>query len=319
MQRKMSGAIAGVLVIGLGWMLAGCDDDESTAPNPTPFSFSFDGLPSLASGQYYEAWVSFPEESGRALHGDEVRASLGQFIVTGSGEVESRAGGPAAFEYSGDEDLGFAVDVFVTVETEGDTAHGPALLGGAIQGDDSEGRATLLTSHHDAVGTDFSTAAGSFILATPTDGLGTNENQGIWFTDPSGAPSLTLPTLGEGWIYHAHTFHGGHSHSVGTFSAPNLEDSDGRGPEAGPEPGFTAPGSDFLTSAPDLADGATTAYIVIQPVGDVHEAEARVLHDSSFPMRVLETAIAAGATPRQSIALGQRATPWPTGSVSFAR
>jgi len=36
-------------------------------------------------------------------------------------------------------------------------------------------------------------------------------------------------------------------------------------------------------------------------------------------MRVLETTIAAGATPRQSIALGARVAPWPEATVSFAR
>jgi hypothetical protein len=36
-------------------------------------------------------------------------------------------------------------------------------------------------------------------------------------------------------------------------------------------------------------------------------------------MRVLETTIAAGASPRQSLALGVRATLWPEASVSFAR
>ena len=162
---------------------------------------------------------------------------------------------PVSFEFSGDQDLGTATYIFVTVETDGDTAQGPALLAGPVEGDDNHGLASLLVSDHHAVGTDFATAAGSFILATPTNGLGADENLGIWFTDPSGIATLTLPTLGAGWIYHAHIFHGGHAKSVGTFSATNVEDSDGRGPEGGPEPGFTAPGSDFLTSEPDLADG----------------------------------------------------------------
>jgi hypothetical protein len=319
MRHSMPGALASALVVGgLVGALAGCDD-ESTSPEPTPFNITLAGVPRLGTGQYYEAWVAFPEEAGRAMHGDDVRVSLGQFKVNQAGDIEGLEGGPVSFEFSGDQDLGTASYIFVTVETAGDTARGPALLAGPVEGDDNQGRASLLVSDHHAAGTDFATAAGSFILATPTNGLGTDENQGIWFTDPSGAASLTLPTLGEGWIYHAH-FYYEHSHSIGTFSTTNVEDSDGRGPEGGPQPGFNAPGSDFLASAPDLANGETEAFIVIQPAGDEHGGVNRdALHDSSFPMRVLETTIALGAPTRQSIALVARTTPWPSGSVSFDR
>ena len=309
-------------IVMLTALAAGCGDDDPTSPEPTAFNFTFNGLPRLANGEYYEAWVSFPEEhrAGRALHGGDERASLGTFTVTQSGAVEALTGGPASFSYAGEHDLGHAADVLITVETQGDTARGPVLIAGEVAGDDAEGRTTLDIAHHDAVGADFDTANGTFILATPSDSVATNETQGIWFADPNGTtPTLTLPALGEGWIYHAHIFHGGHTHSVGTFHATNVEDSDGRGPEGGPNAGYNAPGSDFLTSALDLADGQTTAFIVIQPAGDEHEGAARSLHDSSFPMRVLETTIAAGAPPHQSIALGPRVTPWPTASVNFAR
>jgi len=314
-HEKRGGLACAMLIVGFMAALSGCDD-ESTSPEPTPFNVTLEGLPSLAHGHYYEAWVAFPEEAGRALHGGEERVSLGKFAVTQSGGIEGLEGGPAEFAFSGEQDLLLASYIYVTVETEGDTARGPALLAGPVQGDDSQGRATVVVSDHHAVGTDFSTAAGSFILATPTNGLGADENQGIWFTDPSEAPTLILPALAEGWIYHAYTFDK-HSHSVGTFSAANVEDSDGGGPEAGLEPGFTAPGSDFLTSAPDLANGSTVAFIVVQPAGD--EGVNRALHDESFPLRVLETTIALGAPTRQTIALGVRSEPWPEGSVSFSR
>jgi hypothetical protein len=315
------------LTIGLLWLAAGCgDDDDGQSPVVTPFNFTIEDLPRLASGQYYEAWVTFPPpppRAGRVLHGEDPRESLGQFVVTETGVIEAREGGPAELSYSGAQDVNQAVDVLISVETEGDTAQGPVLIAGVVVGNDDEGRSTLGISHHDAVGTDFSNASGSFILATPTNGEGTDENLGIWFTNPAGLPTLVLPLFGEkvgiGWIYQAYVFHGGHAIEIGTFNSTDVEDSDGRGAEAGPMPGFNAPGSDFLQSQHNLSDGSTVAFVVIQPAGDVHERGARALHDDSFPMRILETTIPLDATPRQSINLGPRVAPWPTATVTFPR
>lgn len=62
----------------------------------------------------------------------------------------------------------------------------------------------LTIDHAAALGNNFSSTSGSYILATPTDGAMTNENSGIWFLDlSSGSPSvgLSLPTLPPGWKY----------------------------------------------------------------------------------------------------------------------
>jgi hypothetical protein len=189
-----------------------------------------------------------------------------------------------------------------------------------VTGDDHEGRATLTPSHALAVGADLVTASGSLVLATPSDGEGDNETQGVWFTDPTGVPTLDLPVLAEGWTYHAHVFHGGHSLSLGTFGVSDEEDSDGAGTEAGAKAAFTAPGSDFLVSGHDFADGATTAFIVIEPAADHHDEErAARRHDSSFPVRVLEATIPADAAARSSIALSRDALTLPSVTVVFTR
>ena len=45
--------------------------------------------------------------------------------------------------------------------------------------------------HGAALGDDFSGAAETYILATPTDGDDNNENSGIWFLDlSSGTPAV---------------------------------------------------------------------------------------------------------------------------------
>jgi hypothetical protein len=70
-------------------------------------------------------------------------------------------------------------------------------------------------------------------------------------------------------------------------------------------------------SGHDLADGSSTAFVVIEPSSDHHE-ESALRHDSSFPMRILEAAIPAGATPREVIALAHPSA-LPTATVTFTR
>ena len=55
-----------------------------------------------------------------------------------------------------------------------------------------------------ALGVDFSTATGSYILATPSTASDTGDNdQGIWWLVPgtTKTASLDLPTLPAGWMY----------------------------------------------------------------------------------------------------------------------
>ena len=107
--------------------------------------------------------------------------------------------------------------------------------------------------------------------------------------------------------------------SIGNFPSADVEDSDGKGPEAGPQPGFTTPGSDFLTSAPNFAAGNTSVLISLIPSGDDHEGLGAVLHGAIYPYHVLEAEIPALTLPRTPIALTAATEPLPAGIVTFQR
>jgi hypothetical protein len=188
-----------------------------------------------------------------------------------------------------------------------------------VEGDDDTGRAFLTSFYEHALRANLLLAAGSCVLATPTDEPGGNETQGIWFTDASGQPALSLPTLGEGWIYEAWIQNGGEFISVGRFRDESVPDSDGKGPEAGVEPGFDAPGSDFVQSGRDLADGESAVFITVEPAGEGDGGLAR--HEADpFPLRVLELAIPLNQAAREPITLNLPASsPLPTGTVTFTR
>src|SRR5688500_15832493 len=99
MMRQRSWMRLRVLaVVGFVMLSAGCgDDDDDQSPVVTPFNFTIQSLPHLADNQYYKAWLAFPGEPGRLLHDDDIRESLGEFVVTETGQIESRSGGPASF------------------------------------------------------------------------------------------------------------------------------------------------------------------------------------------------------------------------------
>jgi len=144
------------------------------------------------------------------------------------------------------------------------------ILGGAI--DAKTG--TLSVAHAAALGNDFSTAAGKYILATPSDGADTNESSGLWFLDNSGTDpvaSLELATLPAGWKYEGWAVIDGTPVSTGTFTSASGDD--GWAPYSGSEGTPPYPGEDFLLNAPagltfpaDLL--GKTAVISVEPDPD---------------------------------------------------
>ena len=211
-------------------------------------------------------------------------------------------------------DLTLASAIVITIEPEGDTdavAASTHILAGAITGSS----AALSVGHASALGDDFMSASGSYILATPTNGDDTDENSGIWFLSlETGSPAagLDLPMLPTGWAYEGWAVIGGTPVTTGRFTATDAEDLSA--PFSGTEPGPPFPGEDFLENAPtgltfptDLA--GATAVISIEPEPD----------DSSAPftLKPLLGAIATDATDHVTYSIPSNLTSFPTGTATI--
>ncbi len=245
-------------------MVTACSDDaepQNTADAgdvggaTSTLAYSDFTLPNLGADFVYEGWLIV----------DDKPVSAGRFSVDDNGVAT-----PASFELSSDD--ASAAPVFVlTIEPATGDAPEPAdthILAGAL----SQGAATLSTDHGAAINTDFSSAAGSYILATPTTGdNATLGEQGIWWLVPGKAPSagLTLPDLPAGWVYEGWIVNAAGPVSTGRFSDPGAADADGAGATKGPMgDGPPFPGQDFINPATVLNDGATTAVISVEPDPD---------------------------------------------------
>jgi hypothetical protein len=318
--------LAAVLVLSA--LLTGCDNSSPTPPEPGQFSLALQDLPPLASNHYYEAWIGFPEDGSNGLarlpstlHEDIEHVTLGAFRVAENGEITALDGQAVSFHLAESRDLSLAVEILIAVQAEGDSLPGPFLLGGAVTEGNRTGVAELSTSHSDALDAGLTQVGGTFVLATPSDGLGTNETRGIWFanlTTVPPTPSLELPQLGDGWLYQAWVKHRGEFLSLGRIVDVATPDSDGKGPGAGPQDGFELPGSDFVQDALNLADGRSEVFIAL--VDNRHEdGQTGPQHGGPFPLQVLSARIPAGGPPRRSLRLSTPTAPLPSGTVTFTR
>ena len=183
-----------------------------------------------------------------------------------------------------------AVSAFMTVEAQG----GPLSVGGALQpsgatllaGTVLSNAATLTVAGLTAQGgiglANFSTLAGSCILAAPTANTPVGgpavERNGIWFVTLLGRmPSLVMPALPAGWVYEGWVRNtvSGVQYSTGRFrSAVAADDDAALGIGAGPLPGYSAPGRDFLNpvtvaipALPQLNAGTWSVLVTLQPLG----------------------------------------------------
>ena len=182
-----------------------------------------------------------------------------------------------------------------------------------LRGSFNGGTATVST---EIVG-DFSNAAGSFFLRTPTDETGTNngnDQYGVWFGVPGmpPTPDFVLPTLPDGWAYEGWVIGESGPISTGTFTIFNTMDSgnpfSGTQNNAGPP----VPGEDFFLNAPTgetfpLDVRGRTVVISVEPVPDDSPAP--------FAMKPL-VGMAGQDTAPASHTLGQNLGSLPTGTVS---
>ncbi len=281
--------------------LVGCQHIDAVTPGALRVDAQNFGM--LENGFHYENWAII----------DGAPIPAGKFNVSADGRLTTVDGAFIAnneFNVSGD--LSRATAIVITIEPTGDTDTIPATTHYAAAAL-ANGTGTLTINHANGVGTDFSKASGSYILATPTNGPNSNETSGIWFLDPTAGPSATLnlPNLTAGWVYEGWAVINGVPVSSGRFTSVNgVDDFDGfSGPAGGPP----FPGEDFLLNAPsgvsfptDLSDAPVV--ISVEPHPD----------DSPAPFH-LKPLI--GTTPSPAAAatlysLDNTATNLPTGFVT---
>jgi len=211
----------------------------------------FEGLEDLGSDYAYEGWLIV----------DGAPVSTGVFTV--SGGVMSESYFPTAVSSL------YEISTFVlTIEPSPDSDPAPSAVH-LVAGDFAGRQAALGIGHAAALGTDFSEVMGSYILAAPSGGGSAPYQNGIWWLDPDAGPaaSLSLPDLPEGWVYEGWVAGADGPISTGRFSSAEGEDSDGTGPDAGPEAGPPFPGQDFVDPAIDLTMGYA-AVISVEPEPD---------------------------------------------------
>ncbi|MFD1552892.1 hypothetical protein DNU06_07990 [Putridiphycobacter roseus] len=240
-------------ILSIGLVFTSCKKNKSV-----DLALNINGLENLGSTAKYEGWI--------IVDGDAI--STGVFEVNDAGEMST-----TTFEVN-QKDLEDASTFVLTIEPANDTDPKPSaihILGGEFSGEN----ATLTIGHEAAIGNDFTTSNGAYLLATPTDGAMNNENSGVWFIDNrsgSAVAGLDLPTLPAGWNYEGWAVINGTPVSTGTFlSATGADASAPFSSTLASAPAF--PGEDFLINAPsgltfptDLA--GKTIVVSVEPSPD---------------------------------------------------
>ena len=278
MIRKMY-----LAVIAMGLLSVSCSNDDDATPQieTSELTLNLTGLEALGDDFVYEGWVIV----------DGAPVSTGRF---------SDVTFPQTFQVLSTQ-LAAATTFVLSIEPTVDPDPAPAetkVLAGDFSGTSASVNSNLVA--------DFSTAAGTFILATPTDADDTNEESGVWFLDNSSGSAVTglnLPVLSDGWKYEGWAVINGTPISTGTFTDASMADDNAatsvfKG-DAGNGPGY--PGEDYLQNAPagftfptDLR--GTTIVVSVEPSPDNSPAP--------FALKPLAQMVAADAAVHTSITMG---------------
>ena len=251
----------------------------------TNLSLDLTGLEPLGTGFVYEGWAVI----------DGAPVSTGRFAIEADGSQ-------TLFTSSLADDLSAATAVVITIEPAFGDDPAPADPK-PLAGDVVDGVAQLSIGHPAALGDDFSTSGGQFLVATPTTESTDDEYSGVWFleiTENGPVAGLDIPELPAGWVYEGWVVVDGQPLSTGRFTDPAAADdfSGFSGPLGNPP----FPGEDFIVNAPaglefplDLR-GAGTVVLTVEPADDDSPAP--------FAMRPLAAPVPADLDVPGSVELG---------------
>ena len=222
--------ILAVLALGIFATSCSSDDNNNSGPTTADLTLNLSGLEALGSDFVYEGWI--------IIDGSPV--STGTF---------SNVDFPKTFTVDAAQ-LASATKFVLSIEPAVDADPAPAttkILVGDFSGNSANVNSNLVA--------DFSSATGTYILATPTDMDDTNEASGVWFLDNTSGTAVTgldLPALADGWKYEGWAVINGTPVSTGTFTDAALADDNAttspfKG-DTGNGPGY--PGEDYLQNAP---------------------------------------------------------------------
>lgn len=285
-------------MMGLALFATSCSDDDSVSvPQNSNLDLNLSGLEDLGSDYVYEGWI--------IVDGSPV--TTGRFSINATGTL-SQTSFPILKSA-----LDAATTFVLTIEPAVGDDPSPSDVH-VLAGDFSGTNGVLTLQHPAALGNDFTSSMGKYILATPTDSDMTNEDSGVWFLDNSGTSpvaGLTLPTLPAGWKYEGWAVVNGTPISTGTFLTPSEMDSSGIFSGANASPPF--PGEDFLINAPTGVTFPTsllgkTVVISVEPSPDNSPAP--------FALKPLVHNVPTTASTHTVLTMNQNLSAVPAGTVS---
>ncbi len=232
----------------------GCEPEDPEFGN---LNLTLSNLEDLGADFVYEGWLMV----------DGSPVSTGTFTVDADGVMSQ-----SSFEIDY-VNLQEATAFILSIEPAVDADPAPSNTK-VLAGDFSGTSAALTIGDSRALGSDFATATGGYVIGTPTDGPASNEESGVWFMDPEGPnASLNIPLLGDGWTYEGWAVINGIPVSTGTFRTNG--GADNAAPHSGPIAAPEYPGEDFLINAPAGLDfnpppslAGSAIVISVEPVPD---------------------------------------------------
>lgn len=221
--------------------ITGCDYFEnSDTLNISKFETNISGLPVIADTMTFVGWFQWENKTTLKKIAEKV------FVLDAdqNGNISYTSELPF-------RSLQRAELFYLTIENK-NVANDSALIPSTrkiLSGSFSFAAANLIVSDN---ASNFENIDGLFNLATPTNGLNTDELSGVWFVDSLLTNPVSglkkLPELYSGWIYEGWVNISGQFISTGRFSDPTKADLFSN--YSGSGNGFNFPGEDLLINAP---------------------------------------------------------------------